>query len=483
MSRKPTRRSAFWVVADLGTNTIFSILGILIIARLVGPQQFGAAAVAVGLIQVVNLYVGGLLHDALIRDRTISDDAFDQGFWLTAAIGVSVAGLAGCAALVLHGTEAETLALLVFAASLSLPFSGMIGICNARLRRGMDYRFVAVPSVASKLFAVVIGIGTAMAGAGGGSLVFQLVGGAIAQAIGLLLISRWKPRVSLSISALRPLWRFALPYAVMHSLVGLRIQGFVSLVAVFGGYAAAGYVNVAFRLTLTPQIMLTTSLSDVGLPLMALEVHDRQALKKAFLRFEKWTALAFPIVFFGLAACSHLVVRVVLGPTWLPSAPAMAVFAICSGLYLLRIPSSLLLRVLGHVRYSLLNSIMHLVITLGGLILLQPTSLLQTSLLWFAPLVPLMPLTIIAIRREAGFPALMQLRALLAPLGFVAGTLGIVFLVQIATNQLPAAEALAAPISAGGITYLTLLLLFDSEARGLVVGQLRAAARRSGLAR
>ncbi len=482
MSREPARRSAFWVVADLGTNTLVSMLGILLMARLVGPQQFGTAAVAVGLIQVINLYVQGLLHDALIRDRTISEDAFDQGFWLTAAIGGALATIAACAAVVLHGTQQATLALLIFAASLSLPFSGMTGICNARLRRALDYRIVAVPSVASRLLAVVIGIGTAMAGAGGWSLVIQFVGGAIAQAIGLLLISRWRPRFSLSIAALRPLWRFALPYAVMHSLVGLRTQGFVSLVAVFGGYAAAGYVNVAFRLTLTPQVLLTTSLTDVGLPLMALELHDRKALEAAFLRFDKWTALAFPVVFFGLAACSDLVVRVVLGLAWLPSAPAMAIFAVCSGLYLLRVPSSLLLRVLGHVRYSLLNSIMHLVVTLGGLLWLQPRSLLLASLLWFAPLVPLMPLTIMAVRREAGLSALTQLRHLRAPVGFVACMLGAVFIVQRATGQLPPAEALAAAISAGGITYLTLLLLIDREARALAARQLRATARRAGLA-
>ncbi len=466
-------RSTWWVIADTGGTTVISLVSMLVMARLLGPRDFGSAALAIGVVQVVNLYVEGLLHDALIQNRGVDEAAFDQGFWFVTGLGAAISAVGGLAALALHGTGAGPLAMLIFAASTSLPFSGMTGVCNARSRRDMDYRMVAAPSVFAKLLSALTGPILAATGFGAPSLIVPFVAATMAQSGGLLLISGWRPRFRLSVTALRPLWHFALPYAVMHTLVGLRIQAFTALIAAFGGLAAAGYINIAFRLTLAPQILLTTSLTNVGLPFLAREQHDRTALEGAFHTLNRLTAFGLPVVFVGVAVCAGPIVRVLLGSEWIPSIVPIQVFGIGAALYMLRMPSSLLLRALGHVRYSLLNAIMHLVVTLGGMALLRPRGPLIASLLWVVPLLPLVPLTLEIIRREAKISLGAQLRDMVAPSLCLAGMVAGVMLTETMLRGVSAPTLLAAGVVNGALIYAVLVVALDSEARALLLGRLR----------
>ena len=478
MSRATNARSFAWVAADTGGTTVISLAALLVMARLIGPHDFGAAAIAVGVVQVVNLYVEGLLHDALIQNRDVSEEAFDQGFWLCAGVGIAVAAVAGAAWLALRGGEAATLALLIFASACTLPFSGMTGVLNARLRRDMDYRLVAAPSVAAKLLSAVAGLAAAALGWGAWSLVTQFLVGAGVQALGLFLSSGWRPRPPRTFAALKPLWGFALPYALMHTLVGARIQAFTTATAALGGLAAAGYINVAFRPTLNPQILLMTALSNVGLPLLSRHQHDRPALEASFHRLNRFNALGLPVVFFGVAACADLIVRVLLGTQWLPSIAPMQVFAIGAAFYFLRMPATLLLRALGRVRYSLMNSVMHLVVTLGAMLWLRPHDALTASLLWVAPLAPLLPITLYVVRRETGVSAALQLKGVAGPTLCAAGMAAAVWAVRPWLTGLPAPAQLAACVALGATVYLLLVLATDGQARREAASAAGMAARR-----
>lgn len=473
MSTSKSPRSAAWVVADTGGVTLLSMATMLFIARAMGPADFGAAALAIGLIQVVNLYAEGLLHDALIQKQDSDDEAFSQAFWFVLRLGLGMAAVAGAAAFVLRDTPVGFVAKLSAVAATSLPFSGMVGVMNARLRRGFDYGVVALPSVGSKVFSSLVGLTLAYSGLAAWSLVLQYVVGFVVQAAGLLLAGGWRPSLTFRTRALRPLWRFALPMAFMHTLVGSRLQGFTTLVAVLGGLPTAGVINMAFRLTVTPQVVLNTAIGNVGLPLLARHQADRDELAEAFRSFSHFVAIGLTPVFLGLAACSDTLVDVLLGARWAASAASVRLMAIAAAVYLLRLPSSMLLRALGRVRYSVANAVMHLAVTLGLMALLRPHDPLLASLLWCAPLVPLVPATLHVVRREIGLSYMAQLADVLPPVA--AAVLMAVCAAGLARLQaigVPAPVTLVTQIVSGGILYCVLLLLLDRRARDLAVQHL-----------
>jgi PST family polysaccharide transporter len=452
------------VAADTFGTAALSFAVMLVMARLVGPGEFGAAAIAISLIQIVNIFVEGLLHDALIQRRDIAPDDFDKAFSLVTGLGAAFAVVALLAAFLLDGTSYGRVAWLVFGIACSLPFSGAIGIGNARLRRDFRYADIARPSLIGRTLGSVVGVMLAFAGAGAWSLVAQQGSAIVFYALLLYRGMRWRPHLRTSFASLAPLWSFALLQALTNSLSGMRMQASLLMIASLGGLATTGYMNFAFRLTLTPQALLITALQSLGFPLLAKHQDDREALVASYQQFTRTVAVFVLPLFIGLTICADDLVPAILGANWEPAVPAVRLVAGAGVLYFLRLSSSVLLRAIGAIRYSFANSIMHLVVTLGTLLALRPTTAGWAAVCWVLPLVPLMPVTVWAVRREAGLSVSEQLRPLWRPLSY---NLAMALAVLLAREEFEASSAalrLALSVAAGIGVYGCLLLAFDQEA-------------------
>ena len=68
-----------------------------------------------------------------------------------------------------------------------------------------------------------------------------------------------------------------------------------------------------------------------------------------------------------------------------------------------------------------MNWVMYLVMTLGALLWRRPHDALTASLLWVAPLAPLLPITVFVVRREKGMSAALQLKGVAGPTVCAAG--------------------------------------------------------------
>ena len=89
-SAKLDRPSMFWAVTETGGTAALSIVTMLIMARIMGASEFGIAALIIGCIQLLNLFVADLFHDALIQNRRLDEDAFDKAFSLVQLIALAL---------------------------------------------------------------------------------------------------------------------------------------------------------------------------------------------------------------------------------------------------------------------------------------------------------------------------------------------------------------------------------------------------------
>ena len=72
-----SKMSVFWASAEMTGNTIFAIAAMLLMARLLGPSQFGIGAIAIGTVSCLNVFVEGLFHDGLIQNPDTDDERFE----------------------------------------------------------------------------------------------------------------------------------------------------------------------------------------------------------------------------------------------------------------------------------------------------------------------------------------------------------------------------------------------------------------------
>ena len=469
-------RSVAWVVSDVAATALLTIGTMLVLARFVTPSDFGISAFVVGTVLLINLYVEGLFHDALIQNPVVDDRTFDQALSLVLLIAALVVLVASVAALALRGGPYGQFAALFWAASLSLLFSGPLGVANAKLRRRMEYQDVARASVIGKVAGCTIAIALVYAEYGAWGVVAQYPAGAAVQAATLYGLAGWRPHLGLSFGALRPILGFALPYAVMHSLVAARIQGFFILVAALMGLSAAGFVNVAFRITNTPQIALATTLNNLCFPLLARHQQSRTELEDAFVLVTKVIAISTVPLFLGLALVGGDLVPLVLGPGWDSTIDLIRLMSIASAISFTRMSCSLLLRARGHVRFSFWNAALQLTTTLGLLAVLRPADPHVAVLFWVVPVALQLPSSWLVLYRVEGFGLRLHLKGLSSALVGAVGLALVVTLCQVWASSWAPVGRLALCVAAGGIVFVLSVLAVDRDVRTFVGTRLRGLA-------
>jgi O-antigen/teichoic acid export membrane protein len=467
MSDRNLKKShVIWVMADTAVTAGLSIGTLLIVARIVGPEDFGKAAIILGGTQLANLFVEGLFHDSLIqrRDLTTSMAGAALAFVLilATALFTLAAGLFAIFPNML-GVEQDW---LVIGALFSLLFNGPIGVSNALMRREFDFATVARASVVGKLLGCAVGIAIAAMGGGAFSLVWQYTAGAIFHCALIVPSALGRLKVNLRFASLGPLLRFAMPYALMHLLVAARLQCFMLVVAALLGLRTAGFINVAFRFTTTAQVILTTAFNNLTFPLLSAQQDaSHPDLVTAFQISTKLITVGALPAFVGLSLVAADFIPVAMGPNWYATVPLVAVLAAGAAISFLRLSSSFLLRALGHLRFSFWNATFHLVLILVAVLLLRPARALDVVFCWIMPTIIQLPATWAIVL----YVARIGLKRQIAPvIPAVVGT-AVMAAVVLALSHLVADHAapvrLAVKTLAGSVSYGLCLLILDQDIR------------------
>jgi polysaccharide transporter, PST family len=312
------KRSLAWIAAEISGSTGITMITMLLMARMMTPEQFGTGALVLGGVAFISLWVGGFFHDALIQRANIDDHAFEAALTATVIAGLAVVALATVAIIILApaGGLWTRVGGLFAGASLALPFGGMLGVVSARMRRDLLFSEIAQGSLVGRLTGCTIGLGMAYSGFGAVSLVAQAVSDLALQSMMLMARSRWRPKPSLNIAKLVTLCRFALPNAIVHSIAAARLQGYLLMITGFISLTATGFVNVAFRITYTPQIILATNFTHLALPILARHQNSPQEMEGAFCLVTRLVLSVTVPVFIGLALVAEDAVPLLLGGEW-----------------------------------------------------------------------------------------------------------------------------------------------------------------------
>jgi PST family polysaccharide transporter len=472
-----TKRSVLWAAADTGGTTAITFCTMILMARMMTPEQFGTGALVIGTVQLLNLFVGGFFHDALIQNPNTDDDIFETAISLVLVIAFGVCASIGLGAAIAahYSLWPVTTSWLFVATSIFLPFSGVLGIGFARKRRDLIFRDVAQASLVGRMFGCAAGLSLAILGFGAWALVAQYTCDIIVQTLLLFGRSGWWPRPRRRFRILMPIIRFALPYAVRQALAGVRIQGFLMMVAWFQSLTAAGFVNVAFRITTTPQILLDAAYTNLCLPVLAKDQGSGPALERSFLLVSQMVlSLAIP-AFVGLALAAKDLVPILLGAEWITVIPLVQIVAVGAAITFLRFPASAALRALGYVSFSFASASFQLVFTLLGIFVLRPHSLEAIVWFWVLPTVVQLPATLLVLARVST----IRCRTIIGSFVTVFVATGIMSIVVLTVSEQMQHQAmlirLLAEIASGAITAGTILVLSDGRSRSMLVSVLRRA--------
>jgi PST family polysaccharide transporter len=404
-------RSVVWSLVENGGLALVSFTSLIIYSRFLSAAEFGVFSIALAVVELLNVVVSMLFHDALVQREHASSLHFDTAFSVTLALSVvlfaSTVLLAPAFARVMGNPAAAPV--LCWTAG-CIPATAISSTLVAQHRRELAFKALALRSLVGRLSGALVGIVLVMLGAGLWGLVAQQLLIALIGSLVLWLRASTRLRLRFGAAELRQLLGFGASALSVLFLTFAIKRVFVIVAGVGLGSEAAGYLNLSFRAIDVLWAIAATAVTQVALPVLARLQSDKERLKAAYRASNELTCLVLYPCFVGIAVVAPEAIELLFGRQWLPSTPYVVVLGFLVLLQAPRLLITPMLTALGRPRDSLPGIAVEMLVMLGLLLTLDVRSLPVAVGIWALREVLSMPVKAVVLQRAAGIGLFEQLR-------------------------------------------------------------------------
>ena len=320
---------ALSTVAGTLIKATMQVVSIMVLARLLTPQDFGVMAMVFPIIGFASVVQEAGLGWAVVQRGQISERELSTMFWLNAALGLFLSllfiALAPFAAR-FYG-EPRVMALTMASASL-LMLAALATQPMAILNRGLKFSAMAM------IDAVSITVGTLLAAAVAyfthsyWAIFLLNFGSAVTSCVLAWIFSKWRPGARSSLRDVIDLIRFGgdITLSNVASYFGRNLDNI--LIGRVWGATALGFYERAYKIVLLPILYIHMPLFRLIVPMLSQTRDSPARYRRIFMMaFQGSLLLAVPGVVL-IAAATRLVVSIAMGPQWLDSSPIFAWLAL-----------------------------------------------------------------------------------------------------------------------------------------------------------
>ncbi len=302
---------AAWV--EQGLNLIVFV----IIARLIGTEEFGLASMALAFVLFGEVLVRNTLTEGIIERQQIVEGFLEATF--TALIGFGlflffILAMLSPLAAVIYGQP--TVSVLMLAASVTVILIAGGGVSTAILRRNMAFRTLAIRSITGVMVGGVVGIYLAVEGYGAWSVVGQRLAMSAVNSVIAILAAGWWPKRLPTISNFALIGGLGPQIVILRAAILAMLQTpTVVLGVVIGPHAVAVYA-LTWRFVEVLLTLIVTPIKSVAQSTIAIMRREGMRSDKFFLELTQIIALAGFTSAAGLALIADPVVELTFGPDW-----------------------------------------------------------------------------------------------------------------------------------------------------------------------
>lgn len=309
--------AAAWSAAASWVEQFVAALVFVIIARLIGVESFGIAAMAYAFIFLGEFLVRDTLTEAIIERHSLEEGRLEATFAVLVAFSFLVVLALLVVAQIVAPLYGEPLvAPLLSAASPTILLVGIGGVSTALLRRRMAYRTLAIRTIVGMLSGGIVGVLMALNGFGAWSLVGQRIVEVGINTVLAVLGARWWPKrvpTREELSLVRGLGFRVLRLRFWTLIVG---QTPIVMLGMFADPRAAGLFAFAARLVEIVLKLTVRVIQGVAQAAIAALRRATGSTSQFFIDLTELSAFIGFLSFAGLALIATPLTRVLLGPDW-----------------------------------------------------------------------------------------------------------------------------------------------------------------------
>lgn len=349
--RRKSVTAVAWSGAEVFLRQGLQLLVAIILARLLGPEEFGTIALLYLFTGLSLAFIDSGFSAALIQRQDISRTDESTVFWFNLGMGAVTATSLILAAPWIAGFFAvPVLVPLTAVLAASLFINALGAIHQTLLSKRLDFRTPMQVGVAATVVSGITAILLARAGYGVWALAAQALVASMVTTGLYWMLSPWRPGRVFSMASARRLFGFG-GYLMAAGLMDVAYSRLYSLlIGKVHGVRDLGLYNRAETTKQIPVEGLSGVLARVAFPVFSEAAGDPDKLRRGVRHALRGAMLINVPMMLGLMVTAEQTLRVVFGEQWVEAAPLLSILCLAGLFWPLHVLNLSVLKAQGHAR-------------------------------------------------------------------------------------------------------------------------------------
>lgn len=332
--RKKTLSGLLWTVLDTFVLRGMSFLSTVVLARWLGPEEFGLIGMIAVFIAVGSTIMDSGMSASLIRMKSPQEKDYSTVFLLNLGLSMTFYLVIFIAApFIADFYKQPVLTDLVRVYALSFVIGALSAVQLAILNNRMEFKRIMKQNMPGTIMGVVAGVTMGYIGFGVWSIVIMYLTTQTVQTLVLWLRSDWKPTFAFSNESAK--FHFGFGYKLMLSgLLNTVFQNIYNIIiGRFYSVRELGFFERSKAFNDYPVSVLTTVMTKVTYPLLASIQSEKERISQVYRKIMRLAFFITCPVMLGAAAIAYPLFNLVLGEEWIAAVPYFQILCLSSIFY------------------------------------------------------------------------------------------------------------------------------------------------------
>jgi len=319
-------KGGFWVFFLRIINRGFSLIRLIILARILSPNDFGLMGIALLTMSTLETFSQTGFQQALIQKKEDIESYLNSAWTVLILRGfilfIILYFIAPYAAIFFNSPEAKPIIQVI---GFAILIRALTNIGVIYFQKELEFNKQFIYQFSGTLADFIVAISAVLILKNVWALVLGLLAGNVVRCFVSYLIHPYRPHLSKDLGKAKELFGFGKWVMGSSILVFLITQGDDIFVGKILGTTALGFYQLAYRISNMSATEITNVISQVTFPAYSKLQDSIPKLKEAYLKVLQVTAfLSFPIAGLIFALAPDFT-KIFLGEKWMPMVPAMMI--------------------------------------------------------------------------------------------------------------------------------------------------------------
>lgn len=317
--KQKTFTSIRWTTIGSISRTLLGLAQIVILTRLLMPEDYGLMAIITAIIGIAMLVSDFGVNIAFVQCQDVTEEQRSSLFWFNVLVGLGLTMILVVSSPVFSWLFSdERLTPLIMLSSSVFLIIALSSQVKLAAEKALNFKPVVIVEIVSSTIGLLVGIAMAYGGWGVYALVFAAISTSIASTtfFWVFLSQGWRPLWRMKLVDLRPFIRFGTAVVANNIVRELHSRLDIFLGGRLLGADALGIYSVPRNMVMQVQSAVNPIITRVGFPLIAQAQFDVSRVRAIYLKTIRMVASVSVPIYLYVSIFSSEVVTVLLGMKW-----------------------------------------------------------------------------------------------------------------------------------------------------------------------